>query len=260
MRPSKIIGISSSGNRTELRTVKGFWFTVLAVVVILEGTTTARAGDKNLTVILRGNYTTSSKIFFNPDAVNQEQRSQYFQLDGVSGGGIELRYRWPAESFFLSLSVDYLSKKRDQQELVGFAGSSRLLPVTEGFYLLPVEFGVHTYIPLGLESLRMSMGGGIGAYYGAYVLRVAGVDAAMQNNPVKLGIHIVSGFEYQVLSGMWLRGDMRFRAPELKTISRYTQERAQYDGIDITFPRSDISTKISVDGMTFSLGVVVELF
>lgn len=239
--------------------MKSFWLTLFAVAVVLEGTT-ARAGDKNLSVILRGNYTTTSKIFFNPDAVSEEQRSQYFELEGVAGGGVELRCRWPGENFFLSLSVDYLSKVREEQQLIAFAGSSRRLPVSEGFYLIPVELAVHAYIPLGSESLRMSMGGGIGAYYGARMLRVADVDAAMQNHPVKFGIHVVSGFEYQVLFGVWLRGDMRFRDPELKTISRFTQEQTVYNGSVVTFPRSDLSSKINVDGMTFSLGVMVELF
>lgn len=236
--------------------MKGPFLTGIALVLVA---TTALAGDKSLLIILRGNYTTSSKLFVNPDAPSEEQRSQYSQFDGVAGGGIELRYHWLAENLFFTLSVDYLTKRQQQDQIVAFAGTTNRVPVSDGFYCIPVEFGVHTYIPLGSESLRMSMGGGVGAYYGTRVLRVADVEAARQSAPLKIGIHIVSGFEYRVTPGVWLRGDMRFRDPELRTVNHFTQQSTEYNSVTVTFPRSDFTSKINLDGLTFSVGIMVEL-
>jgi hypothetical protein len=231
----------------------------LTLCVLLLTASSLHAGEKNVAAILRGTYTTTSKTFFNPDAAAEEQRSQYVQLDGIIGGGIELRYRFPGENVFLTLSVDDLSKVQERLQLVAFAPSRRL-PVTEGVRLIPVELGLHTFIPLGSETMRLSMGGGIGAYFGERVLRVAGVDAETRNRPMHIGIHIASGFEYLLLSGVWVRGDMKFRDPELRTVSRFTQEQTQYESVLIVFPQNEFSSRINVNGMAFSLGVVVELF
>jgi len=239
--------------------MKRFWVIASVAVFLFSTTTTLSAGEKNLSAILRGNYTTTSKVFFSPNAATQEQRGQYFELEGIAGGGVELRYHWPGESFFLSFSIDYLTKSREQLQPVVFAPQRRV-PVTEGLRLIPVELGVHTFIPLGSETMRLSMGGGISAYAGERILRVARVDAAMQNKPLKVGIHIASGFEYQVYSGLWLRGDMKFRDPELRTASRFTQSEAEYEGLIIPLPQGELSSRINVDGLAFSLGVVVELF
>jgi hypothetical protein len=236
--------------------MQGLRFTVIALVLV---GSTAQAGDKSLALILRGNYTTSSKLFVNPDASSEEQRAQFAQFDRVAGGGVELRYHWLAENLFFTLSVDYLSKRQDQDQIVAFAGTSTRVPVTDGFYCIPVELGVHTYIPLGSETLRMSMGGGVGVYYGARVLRVANVSATRQPAPLKIGIHIVSGFEYQPVAGFWLRGDMRFRDPELRTVNRFSEQSTEYNNVTVTFPRTDVASKINLDGLTFSVGIIVEL-
>ncbi|MGH2567888.1 MAG: hypothetical protein ACRDGA_06075 [Bacteroidota bacterium] len=239
--------------------MKRFWVIVPVAVLFLLPTTTLSAGEKSFSAILRGNYTTTSKVFFAPNAPSQEQRGQYFELEGITGAGAELRYHWPGESFFLSLSVDYLVKSREQRQPVAYAPQYRV-PVVEGLRLVPVELGVHTFIPLGSETMRLSMGGGISAYYGERILRVAHVEAAMQNKPMKVGIHIASGFEYRIIPGLWLRGDMKFRDPELRTASRFTQSEVEYEGIVVPLPQNELSSRINVDGLAFSLGVVIEVW
>lgn len=255
MQRSKIIGINFSANR---RRGNRFVLYVLAVLVFVPIASSLHASDKNLSFILRGTYTTSSRIFGNPDASTEEQRAQFSQLDGITGGGITLRYRWPGEQFFFTLSVDFLSQVQERNQFLSFSPSRRL-PVTEGLRLVPVEIGMHTYIPIGSESMRFSMGGGIGMYAGERILRVAGVEAAMQNNPVRFGIHVSSGIEYRVLPGVWLHGEMKFRDPEFRAVSRFTQERTVFEGTTITFPQNEFSSRVNVNGMAFSFGVAVEL-
>ena len=96
-------------------------------------------------------------------------------------------------------------------------------------------------------------------FEGARVLRVANVSATRQPAPLKIGIHIVSGFEYQPVAGFWLRGDMRFRDPELRTVNRFSEQSTEYNNVTVTFPRSDVASKINLDGLTFSVGIIVEL-
>lgn len=256
MRRSKTTAISFSANG---RLGSCFAVRVLGVLLLLLPIASSlHASEKNLSLILRGTYTTSSRIFVSPDASTEEQRAQFFQLDGITGGGIELRYRWPGEQFFFTLSADFLSQSQERNQFLSFSPSRRL-PVTEGLTLVPVELGMHTYIPIGSESIRLSMGGGIGLYIGERIFRVAGVEAAMQNNPVRFGIHVASGVEYRVFSSVWLCGEMKFRDPEFRAVSRFMQERTEFEGTAITFPQNEFSSRVNVNGIAFSFGVVVEL-
>ncbi|MCI0708227.1 MAG: hypothetical protein L0Y80_12185 [Ignavibacteriae bacterium] len=233
------------------------------LTVVLCGTTVLRADDPVFSLTLRGSYTTTSKVFFNPNGSTEDLRGQYFSLDGIFGAGLEARYQLPVEGFFVTLSGEYFSKIREQDQILGFAGSGERFPVVDGFDFVPIEFGLHTYIPLGTETARLSMGGGLGVYIGKRVLRVAGVDAVAQNSAVGVGIHISSGFEYRVYPGILLRGEMKFRDPELKTVNKYTKQSADLDGDgspDLVFPPNEVPGRINIDGFTFSAGVVVELF
>jgi len=256
MRQSKTIGINSSANH---RGGSRFARHLLPVLALVSLASSLYAGEKNLSVSLRGTYTTTSRIFLNPDAATEEQRAQIFQLDGIIGGGVELRYQWPGELFFFTLSFDFLSRSEERYQFLSFS-PARKLPVTEGLRLMSAELGMHTYIPVGWEDMRVSMGGGIGMYRGERIFRVAGVEAAMQNAPVRFGIHVSSGVEYRVLPGVWMRGEMRFRDPEFRAVSRFTEERTVFDGATVTFPQNEFSSKVNVHGIVFSFGVAVELW
>ncbi len=240
--------------------MKRFFLVLSLTPIIFTNPTIAQSTDRVLTVVVRGGYTTSSKVFYNPEASSADIRAQYNALEGIFGGGIEVRYHWPEFNFFLTLSAEYLSKHRDQTQILGFSDPPLQVPFTEGFVLIPIELGANVYIPVGSEKFRVSMGGGIGAYYGEQLLTVAGIKAAMRNRPLSVGIHVESGVEYRVLPGIWLRGDMRFRDPEVRSVIRFEKLTTQYQGSTLTFSNNDFKTRIDVDGMSFGLGIVVEVF
>jgi hypothetical protein len=213
----------------------------------------------HVSVAALGGYTTTSKVFYNPDSPSSDIRSEYTSVDNIYGGGLELRVGRSDDNFFLALKVEYLSKLQDQIQPVAYAGPPIPAPVKDGFRLTPVELGVNMYIPLGTENARLSMGGGIGAYYGKRILSIAGVDAPQQNHPVGIGIHVESSFDYRVLRGVAVRGEMRFRDPEVTAENRFQGRSAIYNGNTIPFPTSAFRTRINVNGLMFGLGIVVDL-
>ena len=57
-----------------------------------------RAGDGPLSIILKGNLTTSSLIYVTPDAADPVAQGNTFDLSGTFGYGAEIRYRIPETS------------------------------------------------------------------------------------------------------------------------------------------------------------------
>lgn len=232
---------------------------VLAVVVLL-GRLSSQTQEPTLSFALRGTYTSTSKIFINPDSPSGELRGQFNSFDNIYGAGAELRWLIPGHSFAISLSAEYLSKLSTQDQLVGFTAPPRRLPVEEGFRLIPVELGAQVFVPLGSDRVQMTMGGGVGAYIGSRLLKIAGVDAAEKHTPVYYGIHVETSFDYRVFPGFFVRAEMRFRDPEFTAESEFTQPATQSGGVLVLFPRTPFRARINVNGLNFGLGIGIEMF
>lgn len=231
----------------------------LAVLLIL-GRLSSQSLDRSLSLALRGTYTSSSKIFNNPDSPSGDLRGQYNALDNIYGAGFELRWNIPGQTFALSLASEFLRKTSDQLQLVGFASPPQRLPVKEGFTLIPVELGAQIFIPLGSDRVRLTMGGGVGAYIGRRSLEVAGAEAAQLNSPVYYGIHVSTSFDYRIRPGLFVRAEMRFRDPEFTTESEFRQAATKYNGVLVLLPRVPFRSRVNINGLNFGLGAGIELF
>jgi len=217
----------------------------------------AQQYDWSYAFVLRTSYTSSSEIFLNPNSSDPDLRGESSSIGGILGGGAEARMLLPDLSIFLALSVEYNSKESNENLLTAFGGSLQQLPVTEGLRFIPVELTANAYIPLNSETIQVTMGGGLGVYYAARVLRVAGVDAPVVNQPVTAGITVGVGVEYKIWPGVSVEGRMKFRDPEIINDNQFTQDHVDYGGSHVSFPSTPLETKIDVDGMNFMLGMVV---
>jgi hypothetical protein len=232
----------------------------IAAVMTLLGHHVADSQERILSLTLRGSYTTTSKVFYTPDSPSSDLRGQYFGIDNIYCPGFELRLNVPGQWIALTLETDYLSKSDEEIQLVGIQSPPRALPVREGFRVIPIELGASAYIPLGSDRVRLTMGGGLGAYFGKRYLTIAGVDAVQQNNPVTYGIHVETSFDYEIMPRVFVRADMRFRDPEFTTESRFLQAATQYGGVLILLPQDPFRARIDVNGLNFGLGLGVEIF
>jgi hypothetical protein len=187
-------------------------------------------------------------------------RGQYVALGNIYGPGIEVRINIPGQSVALTIAAEYLSKQDESGQLVGFTTPPRRLSMREGFKLIPIELGANVPIPLGSDGIRLSIGGGVGAYIGTRILNVAGAEAPQQNKPVSYGIHVETNFDYQIIPRLYARAEMRFRDPEFTTESRFEQQATQSNGVLILLPHDPFRARINVSGLTFGLGIVFDLF
>lgn len=236
-------------------------FLLLTLVMIAgAGRLSAQITDWSFSVGVRGSYTTSSKVFANPDSPSPDVRSQYLDFSNIYGGGIEFRFKPPDDNFFISLSIEYLSKRQEQSQLTALTTPPRRVDVADGFRLIPIELGANIFIPLGSETVRMAMGGGLGLYYGERILSVAGAQARQQKKPIHYGIHVESSFDYRIASRISVRADMKFRDPEVTTESQFEENTIQVNGSTVKLPQNSFRTKINVDGLSLGLGVVFDIF
>jgi hypothetical protein len=232
----------------------------IAAVLMLFGQFRAEAQERQFSFTLRGGYTTTSRIFYNPDSPSPDLRGQFTGIDNIYAPGFELRWMIPGHPIAVSFAAEYVSKFNEEVQLVGFLSPPRALPVKEGLRLVPIELGALIFVPLGSEKVRLTMGGGLGMYIGKRYLTIAGVEASQQNKPVSFGIHVETSFDYRITSGVFARLDMRFRDPEYTTESRFQAQATQYGGVLVLLPRDPFRAKINVNGLNFGLGIGLEFF
>ena len=245
---------------TDLEVLMRRVFPSIVAIVVLAGTLPAQTTEKILSIAFRGTYTTSSKVFNNPDSPSSDMRGEYVALDNIYGLGVEVRFNIPGQSVALSIAAEYLSKQDEAGQLVGFTTPPRRLSVKEGFRLIPIELGANVPIPLGSDGVRLSIGGGVGAYIGTRILNVAGAEAPQQSKSVSYGIHVETNFDYQIIPRLYARAEMRFRDPEFTTESKFEQQATQSNGVLILLPHDPFRARVNVNGLTFGLGLVFELF
>ncbi len=231
------------------------------LAVLAAGTTPllAQMSGWRMAVLLRGAVTTTSKLYLTPDAPTADARSQYDSYNTVFGTGAELRLLIPAEQFYFALSAEYNATQHDQLRPIAFVDSLRMLPVQEGVRFIPIELGAYAYIPLGSEVVRMTMGGGIGAYIGVRELTVGTIGTKTLNTPVGFGIHIGIGLEYRLAPSIALQGALRFRDPEIRSENAFDQTSIPIGGAQRTLSSAPFASKVVVDGMNFSAGILFRL-
>jgi len=232
---------------------------LIAVVLSVCFSAAGQSHEWVLTLVGRGNFTTTSRIYPNPDAPSTELRSTNTPFNSVLNGGVEIRAKWRDDTFFFYLSTEYFSESSTELKLDGSLFPPRRVPVEDGYRVIPLELGMQVYVPIGSRSWKLSMGGGAGAYYAERILQVAGVRADPAGNRVGFGIHVSIHTEYNILPGISAIAMVKFRDPEIDVNNKFESSTTIFDGNVLTFPPGDIHSRVNVDGMTLGLGLVIEI-
>jgi len=232
---------------------------IIGLQIFIAHPAAAQDSDWIASLSLRASYTSSSKLFLNPNALSSELRAQHDVLKDVLGAGLEIRFKGRESDFFLALTADALTSERQSTQLTANTTPPQILPYEDGFLIVPVELSANVYVPLGSEKVRLSMGGGAGAYYAERLLKLGDTRAPSTTFSVGYGIHVRSNFEYRLFSGTFLFFEMRFRDPEVEVINRFPEEGVNYRGVRYPQSAHDIKSKINVDGIGFVLGVTIEI-
>lgn len=193
------------------------------------------AQEDNYSLSIKFSYTTSSKIFLNPNSADLMLRGKYFSIDNVYGGGIEVRSKINNTHIQVGLSADYVAKLEDVQPT-----NSK-----DGFWAIPIELTGYFYIPILEGDFKIFIGGGGGVYFGERTYSIVQTTTRVVERSPGGGIHILGGIDYFFFKGFGIRGQMKFRDVQFKTTT-------ELEGSTL----DDLKSQVNIDGMTIEIGLV----
>ncbi len=215
--------------------------------------------DRIRTISLKGLYTSSSRLFPTPEAADEMARHRYNSLDHIFGYGADVRYGMPGINLILGCTVEYLEKSGEFFTRYEIEDESFLIPTIDGYHIIPIELTGYLLIPIGSERLQFYIGGGAGIYLGRRVYQIGDARSESLERSVYPGIHVVSGVDYFFHPRIGIRGEMKFRDPDIETRNRFNQDTITYRERTFNLPDGDVPSRINVDGIVFTFALVFRL-
>ena len=209
---------------------------------------TVKAGDTNFSVSLKGNFTTGSQLFPNPNSPDEIKRAQFFPIEDFFGYGVEVQYKIPETNLAVGLSADYIRATTTR--------STGLLavPVKDGYRVIPIELTGYFNIPVSGPTFGVYMGGGAGAYFGRRIYEIADVQAQTTDVGHGFGIHVLGGVKYRFTDWFGLNVEMKFRDLQFKTTNQFSTSSVMYNGNTVLLPQGPLASRVHTDGVIFQLG------
>ncbi len=221
---------------------------LLAVVVVLA----ARAQDNELTVILKGSFTTGSELYPNPNSTDPLERASSFSLEDIPGFGVELRYSLPQINLAFGLSADYLRATVPTT----VPNLPVDVPAEDGYRVIPVELTGYFILPFSGQAFSVYMGGGGGAYFGRRIYRIAGVEALPLHEGTGFGIQVLGGVRYRFSEWFSLCAEMKFRDVQFDGTNAFPVAWVDYQGTVVNLSRDLLYSRVHADGVVFQIGTM----
>ncbi len=204
-------------------------------------------------------YTTESKLYQHPTSSDFILREQFDQFDDIYSYAVEGRYLL-SENLALGLSLEFVERfNKNYPFFLGSPSGSNRIIIKEGYRIIPVEISLYYLLPFSTNTLKFHMGGGIGYYYGDHIRKINNVNSETVEREFAFGIHVNTGMDYIINRYFSIRGEMKFRDPEIDLSSRYEKETVHIDNKVITLTEKEFDSRVNIDGITFSIGIVFHL-
>jgi outer membrane protein W len=215
----------------------------------------AQYNGKRWSITLNTVYTTSAKLYLDPNSADEILRNNAFPFQGIVSPQVEIRYKI-SDDIILGLSAEYMKTTSSGENLTAFSGISTVsILLQDGFLLIPVEFSGYYLIPFSTEQFKFLMGGGMGYYFGSQIRKFGDVEVTNVKRPAAYGIHVIVTMDYLITDYFSVKGEMKFRDPQFNVTSRYTKTDVNYNGTLIHLGQKEFDSKINVDGISFIFGL-----
>jgi opacity protein-like surface antigen len=199
-----------------------------------------------------GSYTTSSKLYYDPNDPNDILRAQNLPIERILGYGFDIRRSFEESGIQIGLSVERIAKTEIIYQPID---ASSVIPVYDGYVAIPVELTGYFIIPFSNETAQMYMGGGGGAYWGVRQYEMGGVTARVVERSTGFGIHVLSGFQYNFCSTIAIRCEVKFRDVQFKSTNQFNSSIGLSGARTVTLSSQPFDSRISIDGMGLAIGL-----
>lgn len=227
---------------------------ILFLISILPIISSAQANGKDLGISFNLNYTTTSKLYLQPDSPDLILRGVNQTLDDIYSYSIDVRYQ-VSESIILGIGSELIKKTFDNSINLGGIRAS----MNDGYKMIPIELSAYYLIPFSTERFKFYMGGGFGLYIGEQIRELGDVSISNESKKIGYGIQVSVGMDYLVNQFLSVRGQMRFRDPEFEMESKYSDTTVNYNGKTYILPVEKFTSKVNINGITFVIGTVINL-
>ncbi|MFH1194176.1 MAG: hypothetical protein V1720_00610 [bacterium] len=232
---------------------------LLIIMIVLPGLINAQYSGEGFGFACNYSYTTTSRLYLNPNASDPFTRNQNIPMDDIYGYSLDVRYRL-SESIILGINADLITKTGVSTNVVVISDASVIsVEAEDGYKLIPLEFSAYYLLPISVEKFKFYMGGGIGIYFGSHIRKFKDVEAVNENRSFEYGIQVAVGMDYMITNFFSVRGEMKFRDPEFEMTSTYSKKEFQIGETKYSIPHDKFDSKVNIDGATFSIGVVFHL-
>ncbi len=226
----------------------------ISLLLLVSSSLSAQYSGENFSLSVNYNYTTTSKIYLYPNAVDPFLRNQNIPLEDIYSYSAELRYALN-ESIAIGLGTEMLEKTEVGTNVTvsGPSGVTRL-EIEEGFKMIPIELTLYYLMPFSTEQFKFFMGGGGGIYIGEHIRKFGTASVSNESREFAYGIHVSAGMEYMLTEYFSFRGEMQFRDSEFEMTSKYNNSEIVYNGVTYSIPKDTFDSEINIDGVTFTIG------
>ncbi len=212
----------------------------------------SQSAENKISISFNWNYTTTSKLFLQPNYPDPIVRSIHEDLDHIYSYFVEVRYQL-MEAVFIGAGSEYI--KKTFKKNINLSGTR--IPTEDGYRMVPFELSIYYQLPFSSEHFKFFMGGGSGIYFGEHIRNLGNVTISNESRKASYGIHVAVGMEYIVNNLLSFRGQMRFRDPEVEMKSRYSSSFVNYNGKEYLLPSQSFESKVNIDGIVFTIGAVI---
>jgi hypothetical protein len=216
----------------------------------------AQYEENSFSIGLNFVYTTDARIFLNPNSPDPVERNSSFGLSDIINPGINFRYKL-LDEILLGLNIEYMkSTATGMNEKVISNGFLRYINVEDGFEMIPVELSIYYMLPFSTEKLKFLMGGGLGYYYASMIRKFGDVQVSNAKRDFAYGVQVAIDMDYLLTDNIALKGEMKFRDPQISVKSMYNKLQYNYNGSIVKLTRQEFDSQIDVNGITFVLGTI----
>ena len=227
------------------------YFFYIAIIFLLNSTAIFAQENRN-SFSLFGSYTLSSKLYPRYGESDPERRNQFFTISDIFGIGADIRREFHDLGLQVGISIEYIETQRNFK----YESISPPILTSDGYRVIPIEITGYFFIPISLRNWKFSLGTGFGLYWGNREYSVASVEPKHIKREIGAGIHVVSGIEYLFSEKFGLRAEVKFREIQFLSTERFGEKEFVYNENLLAITQGNIKSRILIDGMIFSAGIV----
>ncbi|MCF8241945.1 MAG: outer membrane beta-barrel protein [Melioribacteraceae bacterium] len=234
-------------------------FLVSVIFILSSAELNAQYYDNGFSISASYSYTTTSEMFYYPNASDPFLRNQSIPMDGLLHPSVEIRYKI-SDEFAVGINAEYIRKTINVSgRTIPSLGLISNFSVEDGYSIIPVEFNGFYLLPFSTERFKFFMGGGLGIYFGKHIRNIIDVTVSSETREVAYGIQVSVGMDYMIRDNISIRTEMRFRDPDIEFISTYDKNEFEHGNNIYRIPVSSFPSKVNINGITFAIGAAYHL-